>query len=194
MSNIVIKSEKKRLVEVLVYEPMTTDTDQDAMTAEEIETLAHTFLREGNIYKIDHEHNQEATGCYLVENRIVRIPEPGYTVGSWVVMLKIASDQMWAGIQSGEINGVSWMGRAAKVPVLAKVTEIQKAAGTTEMSLSKNCIEHCHPVELEFDGPYVKATKTGEVEGHSHPIERMTACEPVMGHGHRLRFEDEDGA
>jgi len=191
MSRIVIKSEDRRLVEVLVYEPLTVDTDVEAMTAADIETLAHQFLRDGNVFKIDHEHNQEETGCYLVESRIVRNPEPGYAPGSWVIMLHVANDRLWKGVKSGEINGVSWAGNAAKVPVLATVSEIHKAEGTTEQSLSDTVAPHVHPLTLEFDGPYVIPTETGEAEGHRHPVTRMTAVDPVMGHGHRLRVEDE---
>lgn len=191
MPNIVIKSEEKRLAEVLVYEPMTVDTDGEAMTANDIEQLAYSFLAAGRATKIDIEHNFEESGSAIVESYIARSWDPNFPTGSWVVTLKVNNDLVWQKILNGEINGVSWAGNTTRVPVLAKLTEITKAAGTTELSIAKTVEPHEHSLTIEFDGTSIKPTRTGETDGHTHEVVKMTAVESTLGHGHGIKIEDE---
>ena len=192
-TKIVIKSEEKRLVYGEVYSPMHVDTDGEAMTTDEIEKMAHSFLSKGRTGKIDVSHSFRESGCLVVESFLARKNDPdGFILGSWVLGVKVIPDELWTAVKKGEINGFSFAGDAAREKVRAVVTLTKQMAGTTEKSEAGLLPAHDHPVKIIFDaGGQIIQGKAEETLGHEHPILRTTATEEEMEHSHRLILIDE---
>lgn len=190
---IVIKSEEKRLVYGEVYAPMRVDTDDEAMTADEIERMAHDFLARGKTDKIDVTHNYKESGCVVVESFIARKQDSdGFVEGSWVVCAKIIPDELWSDVKKGEINGFSFAGSADKEPIVVEVKVVRKLEGETEKSETDGLLPpHSHEVKLAFDdSDKVIPTYTSSVYSHKHEVLRTTATEKEMSHSHRLVLID----
>jgi len=186
---IVIKSEDKRLVYGEVYVPMMVDTDDEAMTAEDIEIMAHDFLSSGRVKKIDVSHNEKESGCAVVESFIVRQQDPdGFSEGAWVLGVKIEPADLWKAVKSGELNGFSFKGPVMRVPAEVEVNVARKITGSTEKTAEGDLLpphDHSVIIELTPDGKIIP-TKTGETLGHGHRITKATATEREMDHSHRL--------
>lgn len=113
-SKLVIKSEDRRLVYGEVYAPLHIDTDKEAMTASEIEKMAHNFLSRGLTNKIDIGHNLQESGSVIVESFIARKNDPdGFIEGSWVIGVLVPED-VWPAVKNGELNGFSFYGKVEK--------------------------------------------------------------------------------
>lgn len=195
MPGIVIKSEEKRFVYGEVYAPLCIDTDGEAMTAPEIEKMAHNFLMNGLTNKIDVGHSYEESGCLVIESFIARKNDPdGFVTGAWVVGAKIIPDELWVSVKKGEINGFSFAGAVAKRTVQVEVSVAKKMSGETEKSAEGLLPAHLHDIDLQFDndGNVVKGS-TSDVLGHSHEILRTTATEMALDHSHRLILIENGG-
>jgi hypothetical protein len=188
MSQIVIKSEEKRLVYGEVYAPMQMDTDGEAMTADEIEKMAFNFMLNGRTTKIDVGHDYKESGCFAVESFIARKSDPdGFVEGSWVLGVKIAPDDLWEAVKKGEINGFSFAGKAEKVPATVKAVVTKRLEGKTEDSDVDILPPHKHSIKIEFDEESnVIPTETGPELDHKHPVMRTTATELKLDHAHRM--------
>jgi hypothetical protein len=189
MKKVVIKSEEKRLVYGEVYAPLHIDTDNEAMTAEEIEKMAHNFLMKmGSTSKIDVQHNFSESGCLVVESFIARKNDPDeFIEGSWVLGVKILPDEVWEAVQKGELNGFSFAGNAESETIRTRVSVTKKMAGSTERSKEGLLPEHNHFVEIEFgENSEVIKGSTDIVLGHKHKVLKTTATEKEMDHSHRL--------
>ena len=119
---IIKTDEEKRLVYGTVYEPETTDSQLDIADESVIEKAAHDFLAKLNNKNVDVQHDFNPDDGAVVESFILRAADPMFPdtkINSWVVAIKIANDETWALIKSGEISGLSLAG-------LAVVEEIQK--------------------------------------------------------------------
>lgn len=102
---------EKRLVYAEVYMPDVEDAHGHQMTREEIEKMAHGFMKSGRTSMIDVQHdNQTDYGCYMVESFIARDSDPDYMPGSWVACVKVENDEIWRAIKSGELTGFSFEG------------------------------------------------------------------------------------
>lgn len=192
---VVIKSEERRLVYGEVYAPLHIDTDQEAMTAQEIEKMAHRFLQKGRTSKIDVQHNYEETGCYVVESFIARKSDPdGFVEGSWVLGVKVPSDELWEAVKKGELNGFSFAGISKKDQVEVEVQVTRKLVGHTEKSAEGELLpEHSHSIKLKFDQDgHVIPGSTDDVLGHVHEVFRTTATEKSMEHSHRMILIDNE--
>lgn len=120
--------EEERFVMSLVLEPndgvdapLKPDTQNDIYSAEEIRNAAHAWME---------FHGKSDLGHSWVElgKRDVRILESylapcdfelgGYSVvkGTWMLGLRIVSDDLWEGVKSGEIGAYSIGGRAMREP------------------------------------------------------------------------------
>ena len=187
---VVIKSEEERLVYAEVYSPLHVDTDQEAMTQDEIRKMAHQFLASGRVAKIDIQHNKRESGCVVVESFIARKGDPdGFIEGSWVAGIYVAPDQAWADVKSGELNGLSFFGGAKHRSVKARVSVAKRLEGWTEKSMSSGGLlpEHHHSLALVFsDNGRIVPGETGVTLGHVHCVNRATATEKAMEHSHRL--------
>ena len=188
LKRIVIKSEEQRLVYGEVYAPMRVDTDDEAMTADEIESMAHNFLAQGSTSKVDVSHDYQESGCLIVESFIARKDDfDGFVEGAWVVCAKIIPDELWLQVKKGEINGFSFAGKADREVVVANVRVIRKMVGETEKSEDGLLPQHSHKVTLTFDdADCVVPTFTDSCYSHKHAVLRTTATEQEMDHSHRL--------
>jgi hypothetical protein len=188
LPKVVVKSEEDHFVLAEVYSPLHVDTDGEAMTAEEIRKMAYRFLSEGKVRKIDVQHNQQESGCVMVESFIARDNDPdGFIKDSWVAGLVIPSGEVWDKVKKGELNGFSFLGEVRKIPVQAKVTVTRKMVGETEDSIEGLLPAHSHPVTITFsENGRVEPGWTDEAFSHRHPVQRATATEPELEHGHRI--------
>lgn len=101
----------KRLVYAEVYLPDTEDAHGHSMTRDEIEKMAHGFLKNARTTQIDLNHdNNTDYGCYMVESFIARDGDPDYAPGAWVGVVKVENDKIWKMIKDGEITGFSFEG------------------------------------------------------------------------------------
>lgn len=185
---IVIKSEEERIVFAEVYSPLHVDTDGEAMTPTEIRKMAHKFLSEGRVKKIDVQHSQKESGCSVVESFIAREHDPdGFIQDSWVMAVHIPQDEVWEEVKSGKLNGFSFFGEVRKIPAKARVAVTRKMEGVTEDSMDGPLPPHEHDVLLMFDqNGRLMSGKTEETLNHVHEIKRATATELEWEHAHRM--------
>ncbi|MED3648632.1 XkdF-like putative serine protease domain-containing protein [Halalkalibacterium halodurans] len=110
----VFKNDEKRIVYGPVLVPDEPDTDNDVVTAEKIEEVAHKFVEEyGNI---DLMHTLNNVGK-LVESYILPmdwqiddqllIPK-----GSWMMGVRVMDEDTWQAVKDGNLGGFSIMGIA----------------------------------------------------------------------------------
>lgn len=84
-------------------------------TAETIEKLAHSFMRNQNNNNSSLEHELKLEGMSVVEAWTVENPETDksanygktYPKGTWVTMMKVENEDMWSKVKNGEIKGFS---------------------------------------------------------------------------------------
>ena len=83
---------------------MHVDTDGEAMTANEIQKMAHGFLAAGRTDKIDVGHNLKESGCVVVESFLARKGDAdGFINGAWVLGVKVLPDELWEAVKTGEL-------------------------------------------------------------------------------------------
>jgi hypothetical protein len=185
---IVIKSEDEHLIFGEVYRPGSIDTDEEAMTAEEIKKAAYAFMQKGFVHKIDTEHNLKENGSYVVENFLARKNDPdGFAEGAWVIGVKVPDEDTWGKVKKGELNGFSFYGNAKKVTATVQIEAITEAVGKTEGSNVSPFVDHTHDFIVKFDeNNKVISTETGYTFCHCHRIEKTTATEDAENHAHRI--------
>jgi hypothetical protein len=113
----------KRLIYGVVYEPGIADAHDDGMTPEEIEKACHSFAE--NYAKAQAESGGEHAVDFtreevtVVENYIApsafRLGEQAVSKGSWVMVTKAHSDEIWAAVQDGTFTGYSFEGWGRRV-------------------------------------------------------------------------------
>lgn len=114
----ILKSESKKdthFVTGIAYEPLVADTDDNYMTAEEIEKMAHWFMKNGRM--VDEQHSFDPnTKCEIVEswiaNEDTEIGGQPVTKGTWLIKIEVGDSAMWEKIQNGELSGLSIGGMA----------------------------------------------------------------------------------
>jgi hypothetical protein len=192
---IVIKSEAERLVYGEVYAPLQIDTDNEAMLAEDVKKMAHNFLAEGRVNKIDVNHNLQLSGCLVVESFLARKSDPdGFLEGAWVLGVKVLPDDVWGLVLKGELNGFSFYGPVEKVQAQATVSVIRRIVGKTEPSADSLLPPHEHDLDIQFNAEgRVIPSLTGKSLGHTHPVMRTTATEESMEHSHRMVLIENEG-
>jgi hypothetical protein len=182
---------EKQLVYGEVYVPYMPDSQGDFMTPEEIERIAHGFIKKGAVSAIDTEHSQKRNGSYVVESFIARKGDPEFLEGSWVLGVHIPSKETWSLIKRGEINGFSMYGtgRREKRTVELEIPDDGMVFGKTAANTTDP--HHVHVFALDFDesGQFTGG-ETDSVGGHSHQISKGTATDTVEGHNHRFSLLD----
>lgn len=106
----------KRIVYGEVYVPNEKDTQGQWATAEEIEKMAHRFMENLRLTRIDKQHNSEPDEGIVVESFIARPGDPDFTPGAWVLGTKILKEETWQAILKGKITGYSIAGVAELIP------------------------------------------------------------------------------
>jgi hypothetical protein len=112
------KAAAKRLVYGVVLEPESVDLQRDRVSADEIEKAAHEYLRSFRVVGEQHETFADAE---VVESFIAPVDyttDGGVQIlkGSWVMVAKIHSDDLWADIEKGAYTGFSIGGQAERHP------------------------------------------------------------------------------
>lgn len=108
----------KRIVYGIVYSPDEPDAHGDFASADEIEKAAYRFMAGARtVGSIDRDHSYKAGDNFVAESWIIRKGDPlfpGERAGAWAVGIKVVSDDDWAAIQKGEIQGLSMAGTAVR--------------------------------------------------------------------------------
>ena len=143
-----IKADEKGEVLAVAYPMGVADADGDFVdTMEAIESMAHSFMKEGA--QLDIEHNGEVLGredAYVKESFIVQKGDerfsawPGYdgepvdVTGAWAVKLQIDNPELRAAFRDGEWDGVSLFGPAAVEDVELKAASTSGQPATIDMN------------------------------------------------------------
>lgn len=173
--------EDRRLVYAEVYTPYTLDTYGEFMTKEDIETMAHRFMKLKLDEVIDTNHDNQPNGSYPVESFIARADDPDYTEGSWVLGVHVPDDMVWAKVKSGELNGFSFEAMVRAVDYVVSVKVVRDHVGETQEA---NGHTHLFFVHLNEKGLITGGT-TSEEDGHRHTISRASFTNEEDGHTHR---------
>ncbi len=129
--------EDQHMVYGIVYAPGTpedADTQGDFMEAEEIRKSAFEFMSQARIHNVDSDHDFEAGKGYVAESWITKADGdlkdplfPEEPEGSWAVGIYVSDDEVWEGVKSGELNGLSMAGAGVRETVEKKMNWIEKA-------------------------------------------------------------------
>jgi len=189
--HVVIKSDEERLVHGEVYRPFEVDSQGDVMTPEAIKLAAHTFLSKGLVGNIDDSHDRIPTGSKVVESYIAKKDDPdGFAEKSWVLVVKVLSDEKWAMVKSGELNGYSFSGMLESIPAKVTVSSPINGSGITEKSIDGLLPEHDHAISLTFKDGKLQHGETEESLGHTHSYFAVTSTEKEFDHAHRIILEE----
>jgi len=190
----VIKSEDRRIIYAPVYSPYRVDTDNEAMTPGQIESMAHGFMLNGRWDCIDVNHDGVKSGCQVVESFVARKDDPDFVQGEWVLGIKIFLDDLWEKVLKGELNGLSFSSKnvPSRAGFLVDLLQPVSGTGTTEDSDGGPLPAHVHDISIEFtEDARVIPALTGETLGHKHAVNRMTATDMAQDHAHRLVLDVE---
>lgn len=112
---------EQRVVRGVVLEPDVVDSQDDIITAGEIEVAAHGFMIEvqkgSGAIDVDHEKDTDAV---VVESFLapVEFTEGDQTIrkGSWMLAVKVFDDELWKSVKDGDRTAFSIHGTAERVP------------------------------------------------------------------------------
>lgn len=182
--NIKKLDEELQIVYAEVYVPNIPDSDNDFMTVETVREMAHSFLAEGRVTKIDVEHSRDEIAAAVVESFIARKGDPDFIEDAWVAGVKIYDPEIWELVKSGEINGFSLdgIGQGRETELEIEIPEIVK--GETDIESG-----HSHVFQVRFDeeGNFLGG-QTIDDSDHTHLIKRGTITEIAKDHAHRFSF------
>jgi len=100
------------------------------------------------------------------------------------------TDEVWAGVKSGEFNGYSFYGDVHKYPATVLVEVAKQITGITEKSTVDVLPFHEHTFIVNLNNKaQIVSGKTDAVLAHSHIIKKGTATEMAIDHSHRVFME-----
>lgn len=175
-----------------VYAPNVPDSHGDFMLAEDIQKMAHQFVRSLKVRKVDINHNNDPVDASVVESFIAPEEDKTFIPGSWVVGVKVNDPKIWKKIKEGVLNGFSFEATVlmVKQTVILSIPAVMKG-DTQEAKASDEEEEelHKHKFEVRFsqEGKFLGG-KTTKNNGHSHTIKSGTTTEQADGHAHRYSF------
>lgn len=180
--------ERVVLAEVMI--PDTPNAFGDIAGADAIKEFAYEFARQG--FGIDVNHDQQDiqhTDAIVVESFIAREGDRDFIPGSWVVGMRILSDDLWQKVLDNEINGFSFEALTYVKTVVLQNLRNRQVSGTTEPHPEDG---HTHDYVVILD-PLNKpiAGGTSVVNGHSHTIASHTVTNATQGHSHRYQVIDQ---
>lgn len=185
----VVRSDEKRHIEGIIYPPFQLDTYNTMMFPADIAKMCHDFTVRRMEKQVDHEHDQQLSGCTILRHWIALDGDPdGYPAGAWVGLCYVERDDLWDKVKRGEINGYSIHANAAEIPMKGLVQRVVSATGTTELSTDCQLVPpHTHDVVINFraDGTVIP-TETSEVHGHTHMVAYAAATQRELEHSHAL--------
>lgn len=176
--------EEKQIVYGCVYAPGQLDTYGEFMTAEDIEKMAHRYMKSVDLdQSIDVRHDNVVRDAYPVESFIARKGDVDYPEGSWVLGVKVEDVQLWGRIKSGELNGFSFQAMVVPVDMQIEYQVIRDHVGPT---CAADDHEHMLFVQIGDDGKVISGMTSKAADGHVHKIVRASATETTNGHSHRF--------
>lgn len=177
--------EFERVVMAEVLIPDIPNVFGDIYTQDAIREFAYEFARKGYGIDVNHDNVDVSSDVCVVESFIARESDPDFIPGSWVVAMKIFSDEIWQSVLAGEINGYSFEALCSLQPVTIENFRNRQVVGVTEPDPFDG---HTHSF-IVILSPLNKpiAGSTGVTDGHSHRIAKHTVTEVDSGHSHRYQ-------
>ena len=170
--------------EVLIPDQM--DVFGDFHTRQSVKNFAYGFMKQGFGIEVTHNGIDRSADLKVVESFIARVGDTEFIIGSWVVGLYIADDEIWAGVLDGTYNGFSYQALISALYVDMVMPYDVVRVGQTEPDLEDGHV-HDYVVILDEDGRAI-AGGTSEVDGHMHKIRSHTFTEEANGHIHIYNF------
>ena len=113
--------EDRRLAYGIVLVPDVPDSQDDIMSAIDIEKAAHSFFVNSRIMDLQHQESLPASAAVPVESYIapvdMMIGEHEIAKGSWVMVTYIPNDSIWEQVRKGAILSYSIKGYGVRTPV-----------------------------------------------------------------------------
>lgn len=160
------------------------------MTAEEVEKMAHRFLKDVMLSKsIDANHDNISRDAYPIESFIAREGDPDYPAGAWVMSVKVDDAELWDKVVKGEINGFSFEAYVTKTNQVVVVETMPLIVAMTEPD-PEDGHTHYFAIKVDENGKVVEGL-TSTANGHAHSITKGTATNPAKdfnGKEHSHRF------
>lgn len=175
--------EEKQIVYGEVYAPYVLDTYGEFMTPEDIELMAHRFMKLDLSKVIDTQHDNQPNGSYPVESFVAREGDPDYTPGAWVLGVHIPDPELWQSVKTGMLNGFSFQSLVKPTSVDVEIDVIRDFVGETELSEDHH---HTFFVELDEIGNVVGGRTSKAADGHYHEIKWASVTGRSNGHSHRF--------
>lgn len=166
----------KRIVFGEVYAPNQLDSYGEFMVADDIETMAHRFMRLDLSAVIDTQHDETPNGSYPVESFVARDGDPDFTPGAWVLGVKVEGDEVWERVLKGELNGFSFQSLVKPIEVDVTIEVVRDHFGKVEKAEAADDHDHLFFVQLNEAGRVIGG-HTSVDKGHSHEIKHGTVTE-----------------
>lgn len=188
-STVVKRKDFEQIVYGEVLVPGELNVYGDVMDEAFVRHACEQFTLQGYGLDVDHDEvNLDKKDMYVVESFIAREGDPDFTPGSWVVGVKIISDELWEKVLDGTLNGFSYQALVRNTPVILEVPDTTILTGITEPDLLDGHT-HDYTVIVDQDGRVISGG-TSETDGHSHQITTHSVTMQSDGHTHRVSLPD----
>lgn len=181
--SVSVVDETRRLIFGEVYAPNKIDAYGWFMTPEEVEKMAHKFMRQDLSKVIDTNHDNVPNGAYPVQSFIARHGDPEFAEGAWVLGVKITNEALWQKIAKGELNAFSMEIFVKKVPATVEYETVTKQVFQTEPAEDGHV--HYGYVDIDPNTGRVIGGSTSFVDGHNHDLRLNSVTETNNNHAHR---------
>ena len=109
----------ERYVLGIVLEPEVVDAQGDIYSAEEIQAAAHRFMEEfgglGLMHRLRVNGDVKVLESYLAPTDF-EVGDLTVRKGTWMLAVRVLSDELWDRVKSGDLTGFSIGGSARRVP------------------------------------------------------------------------------
>ena len=123
---IIKKDSENHYVTGIVYEPDCEDTQNDSMTAEEIQKAAYWFMKNGDGVDLQHDF-EKLENASVVESWVAKsdfnIDDETVLKGTWLMTVEVSDPDVWDDIEKGKITGFSMGGKAVRTEKAVKNNE-----------------------------------------------------------------------
>jgi hypothetical protein len=177
----------KRIVYGIVYSPDEVDSQGDTATAEVIEKMSYSFMRNLRLTKVDAQHDEKADEGFVCESWLIKSGDPVFPMekaGAWAVAIKVENEETWKLVKSGEIGGLSLAGDAKVEEVKKADTEDEAPAGVILWLRKKLGLEKDFDSEAERSELYNKSniliTAIFNALGDEKVVDKRSAVEEIV--------------